>query len=80
MLDLEIMIPDLDARFNTNAPEDMSALELKKSIIGYLGEDIGARPEGITLIDAESMEVIGEEITLGDAGLTNGTRLLFICE
>lgn len=79
MISLEVLIPDFDIRLNADTDEHISAMDFKNYIIRCIDEQYTGRLNDATLIDVESMEVIGENITLMDAGLTSGTRILFIC-
>ena len=80
MISLEVLIPDFDMKLKAEADERISAVDFKNYIVRCLDEKYEKKLNNATLIDVENMEVIGEHNSLLDAGITSGTRILFICE
>ena len=80
MITIEVTIPLINQTLSIHASKKMPII-LFKQFIDELLEYKNIRCKGkMILLDMDEMEIRDDYITLGEAGVGNATRLMYICD
>ena len=78
MVLIEIVIPDYDRRLFMSVDESTNIRKLRKRICEVVGPRALSHEEDYLLIEIEGMNLWPDDVTVSEAGLVNGSRLLLL--